>query len=94
MRIGFARDGAAREPVAIVRAGRRGARRHRAHPRARVGYVRLRSFGAQSAQQLDAVLTKLRAASARAYVLDLRANGGGYRDAAIAVASHFVRGTS
>ena len=26
-------------------------------------------------------------------MLDLRANGGGYRDAAIAVASHFVRGT-
>ena len=58
-----------------------------------VGYVRLRAFGAQSAAQLDAVLARLRAAGVRAYVLDLRANGGGYRDAAIAVASHFVRGT-
>ncbi len=58
-----------------------------------VGYVRLRAFGAQSATQLDGVLGRLRAAGVRAYVLDLRANGGGYRDAAIAIASHFVRGT-
>jgi len=93
VRLGIARDGTAREPVAIVR-------RVVSAPDATgrivaggIGYVRLRSFGAQSAQQLDAVLAKLRAAGARAYVLDLRANGGGYRDAAIAVASHFVRGT-
>jgi len=58
-----------------------------------IGYVRLRSFGAQSARELDAVLRRLRAEAARAFVLDLRANGGGYRDDAIAVASHFVRGT-
>jgi carboxyl-terminal processing protease len=93
VRLGVARDGAAREPLAIVR-------RIVTAPDATgrlladgIGYVRLRSFGAQSAQQLDAVLVKLRTAQARAYVLDLRANGGGYRDAAIAVASHFVRGT-
>ncbi len=93
VRIAFERDGAAHEPVAIVRkiviapdvTGRMVANG--------IGYVRLRSFGAQSPQQLDAVLAKLRAANARAYVLDLRANGGGYRDAAIAIASHFVRGT-
>ena len=93
VRLGIARDDAAREPLAIVR-------RVVTAPDATgrvvadaIGYVRLRSFGAQSAQQLDAVLAKLRAGGARAYVLDLRANGGGYRDAAIAVASHFVRGT-
>jgi carboxyl-terminal processing protease len=57
------------------------------------GYIRLRTFGAQSAAQLADVLTRLQAAGVRAYVLDLRANGGGYRDAAIAIASHFVRGT-
>jgi carboxyl-terminal processing protease len=91
--VGISRDGTAREPLAIVR-------RVVSAPDATgrvvadgIGYVRLRSFGAQSAQQLDAVLTKLRTANVRAYVLDLRANGGGYRDAAIAVASHFVRGT-
>ncbi|MBV8370793.1 MAG: S41 family peptidase [Candidatus Eremiobacteraeota bacterium] len=93
VQIAFERDGVAHAPVAIVRkivvapdaTGRMLANG--------IGYVRLRSFGAQSPAQLDAVLTKLRAANARAYVLDLRANGGGYRDAAIAIASHFVRGT-
>jgi carboxyl-terminal processing protease len=93
VRIGFTRDGVAHEPLAIVRrivsapdvTGRvvRGA----------IGYVRIRSFGAQSTQQLDAVLAKLRAANARAYAVDLRANGGGYRDAAVAIGSRFVRGT-
>jgi carboxyl-terminal processing protease len=58
-----------------------------------IGYVRLRSFGANSAQQLDAALARLKAAGAHAYVLDLRGNGGGYRDDAIAIASHFVHGT-
>jgi carboxyl-terminal processing protease len=58
-----------------------------------IGYVRIRSFGAQSPQQLDAALAKLRAGGAEAYIVDLRANGGGYRDAAVAVGSRFVHGT-
>jgi carboxyl-terminal processing protease len=92
VRIGFLRNGEAHE-VTIVR-------RLVAAPdvTGRVldggfGYIRLRAFGAQSAAQLDAVLARLRTAGVRAYVLDLRANGGGYRDASIAIASHFVRGT-
>ena len=93
VRITFTRDGSAHEPISIVRAivvapDVTGRMLHGG-----VGYVRLRSFGAQSAQQLDAVLVKLRAAHAGAYVIDERANGGGYRDAAIAIASHFVHGT-
>jgi carboxyl-terminal processing protease len=87
------RDGAARAPVALVR-------RAIVPPDVTgrllpggIAYVRLRSFGAQSARELDAVLNGLRTKAAHAYVLDLRANGGGYRDDAIAVASHFVRGT-
>jgi len=93
VRIGFTRGDTAHEPVAIVRkvlsapdvTGRMLA--------GAIAYVRIRSFGAQSPQQLDAVLAKLRAANARAYAIDLRANGGGYRDAAIAIGSHFVTGT-
>lgn len=91
VRVGLTRDGAAREPLAIVRraivppdvVGR-------ALPGG-IGYLRVRSFGARSAEQLDGALARLR--GARAYVLDLRGNGGGYRDDAIAIASHFVRGT-
>ena len=91
--VGSARDGVTHAPVALVRrtivppdvTGRLLSNN--------VAYVRLRSFGAQSARQLSGVLRDLRAGGARAYVLDLRADGGGYRDDAVAVASHFVRGT-
>ena len=93
VRVGVTREGVVREPVAIVR-------RAIAPPdvtgriiAGEIAYIRLRSFGATSAKQLDQLLPRLRDAGARAYVLDLRANGGGYRDDAIAVASHFVRGT-
>lgn len=93
VRIGVTRDGVARAPVAIVR-------RAIAPPDVTgrmladgTAYIRLRSFGANSGKQLDLVLPRLHAAGARAYVLDLRANGGGYRDDAIAIASHFVHGT-
>ena len=93
VRIGFTRGDVAHDPIPIVRkivsapdvTGR--------IVRDGIAYVRIRSFGAQSPQQLDAVLTKLRAANPRAYVIDLRADGGGYRDAAIAIGSHFVSGT-
>lgn len=93
VRVGFTRDGAPHDPVSITR-------RvitppdvvARALPGG-VGYVRLRSFGANSATQLEAALTHLKTAGVRAYVLDLRGNGGGYRDDAIAIASHFVHGT-
>jgi carboxyl-terminal processing protease len=93
VRITVSRNGAARDPVALVR-------RTIVAPdvtgrvlEGGIGYVRLRSFGAQSAKQLDTVLAQLHAGGAHAFVLDLRANGGGYRDDAIAVASHFVHGT-
>jgi carboxyl-terminal processing protease len=91
--VGFTRDGVAQTPLRLVR-------RVIVTPDvtarplgATVGYVRLRSFGAQSATQLDAALARLHAAGCTAYILDLRANGGGYRDDAVEVASHFVRGT-
>jgi carboxyl-terminal processing protease len=93
VRLGITRDDAALEPVAVVRRIVTAPDVTSRILRDRIGYVRLRSFGAQSSQQLDAALARLRAAGARAYVVDLRANGGGYRDAAIAVASHFVHGT-
>lgn len=93
VRIGFTRGDRAHEPVAIVRkivsapdvTGR--------VVHGTIGYIRIRTFGAQSPQQLDAVIAKLRAANVRAYALDLRANGGGYRDAAVAIGGRFVKGT-
>lgn len=57
----------------------------------RVGYLQLRTFGEQSGDQIARALDRLRAQGAQAYMLDLRGNGGGYRDAAIDVASHFIK---
>jgi carboxyl-terminal processing protease len=55
-----------------------------------VGYLQLTSYGSDAARQLSASLQRLVAQGARAYVLDLRDDGGGYRDVAIAVTSKFV----
>jgi carboxyl-terminal processing protease len=93
VRVAFSRGNVAHDPIAITR-------RVITPPDvlARmlpggIGYVRLRSFGANSAQQLDAALARLKSGAVHGYVLDLRGNGGGYRDDAIAIASHFVHGT-
>jgi carboxyl-terminal processing protease len=55
-----------------------------------IGYARLTVFGSTTATELSAALTKLQAQGAKAYVLDLRDNGGGYLNAAIDVSSKFI----
>jgi len=55
-----------------------------------VGYVRLRLFGAKTGAELSDALSSLEKAGARALILDLRNNGGGYINAAIDVCSNFV----
>jgi carboxyl-terminal processing protease len=55
-----------------------------------VGYVRLDRFGDRAGSELAASLGDLRSGGARAFVLDLRANGGGFGDEATAVASDFI----
>jgi carboxyl-terminal processing protease len=55
-----------------------------------VGYLHLTVFGSNTGRELDQALTKLDGQDARAYVLDLRDNGGGYLTAAVDVASRFV----
>jgi carboxyl-terminal processing protease len=55
-----------------------------------IGYARLAVFGATTADELGAALKKLDAQGAKAYVLDLRDNGGGYLNAAIDVSSQFI----
>lgn len=56
----------------------------------KVGYVRLRLFGSKTGKELDAALDALTRDGARAIVVDLRNNGGGYINAAVDVCSHFV----
>jgi len=56
-----------------------------------IGYVRLRLFGAKTGQELSEALDYLHAQGARALIIDLRNNGGGYINAAIDVCSNFVK---
>jgi carboxyl-terminal processing protease len=55
-----------------------------------IGYTRLTVFGANTAGELSKALDKLDAEGAKAYILDLRDNGGGYLSSAVDVASKFV----
>jgi carboxyl-terminal processing protease len=55
-----------------------------------IGYVYLLNFGLDTAHELTTALNRLDAQGAKAYVLDLRYNGGGYLNAAVDVSSKFI----
>lgn len=55
-----------------------------------IGYVALTVFGKDTASELSAALSRLQKKGARAYILDLRNNGGGYLNAAVGVSSKFI----
>lgn len=59
-------------------------------PDKNIGYVQLFDFGETTASEVDAALTKLSGEGAKAYVLDLRNNGGGLLRAAVDVSSKFI----
>lgn len=56
----------------------------------KIGYVALTVFGRDTGDELNAALDRLQKEGARALVLDLRDNGGGYLEAAVAVSSKFI----
>jgi carboxyl-terminal processing protease len=56
----------------------------------KIGYVALTVFGKETGNELAAALDRLQREGARAIVLDLRDNGGGYLEAAVAVSSKFI----
>lgn len=56
-----------------------------------IGYVALRTFGATAGNDVRTAVQRLRKQGARACILDLRGNGGGYQSAAVHVASVFVQ---
>lgn len=57
----------------------------------RIGYVRIGIFGEQTARELRTGLKELDDQRIRRLVLDLRGNGGGLVDAAVDIASQFLR---
>ncbi len=56
----------------------------------KIGYVELTVFGRDTGKELTTALDRLQQEGARAIVMDLRDNGGGYLNAAVAVSSKFI----
>ena len=59
-----------------------------------IGYIKLYVFGENTAHEFEVALERLQNRGARAYVIDLRDNGGGYVNAALAISSKFVNSTA
>lgn len=56
----------------------------------RIAYLAVFAFGRETPDEFDAALTRIRDAGARALVLDLRNNGGGYVNSALEITSRFI----
>ena len=56
----------------------------------KIGYVELTVFGRDTGMELTRALDRLQQQGARAIVMDLRDNGGGYLEAALDVSSKFI----
>ena len=55
-----------------------------------VGYIQLSRFSGESGNEVGAAIQDLQLQGATRFILDLRQNGGGLRDAAVEVADHFL----
>jgi carboxyl-terminal processing protease len=55
-----------------------------------IDYIHLSEFGETSAQEIHAALLDGKARGAKGYILDLRDNGGGLVDSAVAIVSYFI----
>ncbi len=56
----------------------------------KIGYLQVTVFGSQTGSEITAALDRLQRDGARALIMDLRENGGGYLTAAIKVSSKFI----
>ena len=55
-----------------------------------IGYVYVMAFGKATPVEFDTAITRLKAQEAKALVLDLRNDGGGYVDSALLVSRRFI----
>jgi carboxyl-terminal processing protease len=55
-----------------------------------IGYVWVLAFGQDTPEQFDTALQRLKDLDAKAYVLDLRDDGGGYVESALEISSRFI----
>ncbi len=89
--LSIARDGAGlTAPITITRAKIHQLSVYQKMLPGKIGYVALTVFGRDTGDELNTALDRLQRDGARALVLDLRDNGGGYLEAAVAVSSKFV----
>lgn len=56
-----------------------------------VGYIKINRFAETTFKEFNSGLTQLKKQGAQTLVLDLRDNGGGYMEEAIAIADHFLK---
>lgn len=56
----------------------------------KTGYIKISSFGEDTAQEFGAKLKELKASNPESYIVDLRDNGGGYVDTAVDIAGYFI----
>jgi carboxyl-terminal processing protease len=54
------------------------------------GYIKIRSFSVTTGTELGKAMEQLKSEGAKAYILDLRNNGGGYVESAVSVCSNFL----
>jgi len=55
-----------------------------------IGYIQLSRFSGESGNEVGTAIQDLQAQGATSFILDLRQNGGGLRDAAVDVVDHFL----
>ncbi|MDQ6941738.1 MAG: S41 family peptidase [Candidatus Eremiobacteraeota bacterium] len=90
VRVRVLRDGKPHDEFSIVRAEVHAPTVYQKLLPNGIGYIAVGVFGEPTAEEFGAALKHLQRQNARAYVIDLRNNGGGYVNAAVAVADHFI----
>jgi C-terminal peptidase prc len=90
VRVRVLRDGTTRDELAIVRAEVHAPTVYQKLLPNGIGYIAVGVFGEPTAEEFGAALRHLQHQNARAFVIDLRNNGGGYVNAAVGIADHFI----
>ncbi|HEY0393153.1 MAG TPA: S41 family peptidase [Candidatus Elarobacter sp.] len=90
VRVRVLRDGKTHQEFAITRAEVHAPTVYQKLLPNGIGYIAVGVFGEPTAEEFGAALRHLQHQNARAYVIDLRNNGGGYVNAAVAIAGHFI----
>jgi carboxyl-terminal processing protease len=88
--ITFQRDGKPLGPISLTRAKIHQLSVFDKMLPGNIGYVALTVFGKDTATELSTALDRLQKKGARAVIMDLRNNGGGYLNAAVGVSSEFI----